>query len=180
MLISRHITATDSPHFSAVDALYARAFPWHEQREPAARQQALCDPHYALEAWFDGDVFIGLSGCWQFAGYCYIEHLAIDATLRSRGYGKRLLADILKRAPLTILEIDPLTTEIARRRLRFYETMGFHANRWPHCHPTYHAGLADHELLVLSYPQAIDAGQYQRFAQDLHQQVMAGVGIQKP
>ncbi|VFS70414.1 Uncharacterised protein [Kluyvera cryocrescens] len=29
--------------------------------------------------------------------------------------------------------------------------------------PTYHAGIADHELIVLSYPQAIDAAQYQRF-----------------
>ncbi len=43
----------------------------------------------------------------QFAGYGYIEHLAIDDTLRSRGYGKQLLAQILTRAPLTILEIDP-------------------------------------------------------------------------
>ena len=53
-------------------------------------------PRYALEAWFDEGVFIGLSGCWQFAGYGYIEHLAIDDTLRSRGYGKQLLAQILR------------------------------------------------------------------------------------
>ncbi len=29
---------------------------------------------------FDDGGFIGLSGCWQFAGYSYIEHLAIDDT----------------------------------------------------------------------------------------------------
>ncbi len=85
----------------------------------------LRDPHYALEAWFDGDLFIGLSGCWQFTGYSYIEHLAIDDTLRSRGYGKRLLAGILERAPLTILEIDPLTSDIAHKRLRFMKRWAF-------------------------------------------------------
>ena len=108
MLISQRVTSTDSAHFPAIDALYGRAFPWHEQREAKAKQQALDNPHYELEAWFDDGQFIGLSGCWRFADYRYVEHLAIDDTLRSRGYGKRLLAEILQRAPLTILEIDPL------------------------------------------------------------------------
>lgn len=97
----------------------------------------------------------------------------MDGTLRSQGYGKRLLGQILMRAPITVLEIDPLTTEVAHKRLRFYEGMGFSANSWPHAHPTYHAGIADHELIVLSYPQAIDAAYYQRFNDDLRQIVMA-------
>ncbi|MGF0295638.1 GNAT family N-acetyltransferase, partial [Escherichia coli] len=93
-------------------------------------------------------------------------------TLRSRGYGKQLLAQILKRAPLTILEIDPLTTAIAHKRLRFYQSMGFHANPWAHRHPSYHQSIADHELLVLSYPQPIGERQYQQFARDLGHEVM--------
>ncbi|PLN98687.1 GNAT family N-acetyltransferase, partial [Klebsiella michiganensis] len=101
MLNSERVTSTDSAHFPALDALYGRAFPWHEQREAEAKQQALDNPHYELEAWFDDGQFIGLSGCWRFADYRYVEHLAIDDTLRSRGYGKRLLAEILQRAPLT-------------------------------------------------------------------------------
>lgn len=50
--------------------------------------------------------------------------------------------------------------------------MGFHANAWAHRHPTYHQGIDDHELLVLSYPQPIDAAQYQQFARDLGREVM--------
>ena len=173
MLIAKKITTTDSPLFPPLDALYTHAFPWHEQRELPAKQRALNDPHYALEAWFDGELFIGMSGTWAFNGYIYIEHLAVDGSLRSQGYGKRLLGQILERAPKTILEIDPLTTEIARKRLRFDEGMGFFANLWPHAHPTYHAGIANHELIVLSYPQPIDEAQYQRFNHDLCQIVMA-------
>ncbi|MFH7094002.1 GNAT family N-acetyltransferase, partial [Klebsiella pneumoniae] len=33
-------------------------------------------------------------------------------------------------------------------------------------------GIADHELLVLSYPQPIDERQYQQFARDLGHEVM--------
>ncbi|SWI96635.1 putative acyltransferase domain protein [Klebsiella pneumoniae] len=50
--------------------------------------------------------------------------------------------------------------------------MGFHANAWAHHHPSYHQGIADHELLVLSYPQPIDERQYQQFARDLGREVM--------
>ena len=53
MLTCERVLSTDSPHFAMLDALYARAFPWHEQRESDAKLQALSNPHYALEAWFD-------------------------------------------------------------------------------------------------------------------------------
>lgn len=177
MLSTHKITSTDSALFARVDALYAQAFPWHEQREPAAKAQALNDPRYTLEAWFDGEQFVGMSGSWRLGEMLYIEHLAVDGTLRSKGYGKILLAELLTRAPLTVLEIDPLTTEIAHRRLRFYESMGFKANPWAHAHPTYHQGIADHELVVLSYPQGIDAVEYQRFNEGLCGVVM---GLKQP
>lgn len=45
-------------------------------------------------------------------------------------------------------------------------------NPWAHHHPSYHQGIADHELLVLSYPQPIDERQYQQFARDLGHEVM--------
>jgi len=172
MLTSQKLTSLQSALFSRVDALYEQAFPWHEQRDPAAKQQALNDPRYSLEAWFDGEQFVGMSGSWRLGDMLYIEHLAVDSTLRSKGYGKVLLGEILTRAPITVLEIDPLTTEIAQRRLRFYQSMGFYANPWTHTHPTYHAGITDHELVVLSYPQGIEDVEYQRFNDSLRHVVM--------
>ena len=57
--------------------------------------------------------------------------------------------------------------------------MGFCANPWAHRHPTYHQGIADHELIVLSYPQPINEAQYQRFVQDLRLVVMDQAGAVK-
>lgn len=56
----------------------------------------------------------------------------------------------LAQHPQTILEIDPLTTEIASRRLRFYQSLGFVENSYSHAHPSYHSEISDHELVVLS------------------------------
>ena len=172
MLTCESVRSTDSPHFAMLDALYARAFPWHEQRESEAKRQALSHPRYALEAWFDEGVFVGLSGCWQFAGYGYIEHLAIDDTLRSRGYGKQLLAQILTRAPLTILEIDPLVDDASVRRKGFYERCGYVANAFAHVHPPYQAANRGHELIVMSYPHAISQSEFDSFTLDLGEKVM--------
>ena len=173
MRVHEKITSLDSALFRRVDALYAGAFPWHEQRETPAKIRALSHPDYVLEAWSAGEICVGLRGSRTFDGYVYIEHLAIDGALRSQGYGRAVLEQILARSPLTVLEIDPLTSENAHRRLRFYESMGFHANPWPHTHPAYHQGVDDHQLIVLSYPQPIDAGCYRRFNEDLRRQVMA-------
>jgi GNAT superfamily N-acetyltransferase len=173
MLTIKRIQGTDSPWFADVDALYESAFPLHEKRQPQAKASALGHDGYALQAWFDGEQFIGMIGAWSFEGYTYIEHLAVNGQLRAQGYGKRMLGQFLQMHPLTVLEIDPLTSEIARKRLRFYQSLGFHANDFAHFHPSYHAGLADHELIVLSYPQPISETQYQRFNADLCHVVMA-------
>lgn len=173
MLTCKKLTHAEGERFALVDNLYCHAFPWHEQREAQAKQQALGHPGYALEAWYDGETFVGLSGTWRFGDYGYIEHLAIDDSLRAQGYGKRILGQLLTRNPRTLLEIDPLTTDIARKRLRFYQSMGFVANDFAHAHPSYHDGIADHELMVLSYPQPLAEEAYQRFRKDLRQVVMA-------
>ena len=39
MLTCESVRSTDSPHFAMLDALYARAFPWHEQRESEQHSQ---------------------------------------------------------------------------------------------------------------------------------------------
>jgi len=163
----------DSAFFAQVDALYESAFPLHEKRSHAAKIRALNHANYQLQAWFDGELFVGMIGMWNFGDYRYIEHLAVNDTLRGQGYGKRMLNQFLEQSPQTVLEIDPLTTDIARKRLHFYQSLGFQVNHYPHTHPTYHENLADHQLIVLSHPHPIDPQQYQRFLSDLCHEVMA-------
>lgn len=174
MLTVSRITTLASPDFARVDALYEAAFPYHEKREPQAKQRALDDPRYALQSWSDAGQFVGMIGAWDFGGYAYIEHLAVNDKLRSQGYGKRMLQQFLGRHPLTILEIDPLTTDTARKRLRFYQGLGFQPNACGHHHPSYHPGVEDHALIVLSYPLPLDETQYRQFSDDLRHEVMAG------
>ncbi|MEG0234142.1 MAG: GNAT family N-acetyltransferase [Hafnia sp.] len=166
------IEKMDDPHYQTVDRLYETAFPYHEKRDERAKQTALDNESYHLNAWYFNDVFVGFIGCWQFKDYAYIEHLAIDPSLRSQGFGKKVLERFMAQHPLTILEIDPLTTEIANRRLRFYQGLGFVENSYSHTHPSYHSEINDHELVVLSSKKVISNDQYVTFLNDLQNVVM--------
>ena len=169
----RPVDGTLPALLARVDALYETAFPLHEKRSLKAKNRALQAVNYQLQAWFEEAQFVGLIGVWHFEGYGYIEHLAVDDALRGQGYGKRMLRQFLEQSPLTVLEIDPLTSDIARKRLCFYQSLGFKINHYPHFHPSYHENLTDHELIVLSYPCQLDQQQYRRFFNDLCCSVMA-------
>lgn len=162
----------DNPLYKSVDELYESAFPYHEKRDERAKQAALDNQKYHLNAWHHDNVFVGFIGYWKFKDYVYIEHLAINPSLRSQGYGKKVLECFMSQHPQTILEIDPLTTEIANRRLRFYQSLGFVENSYSHTHPSYHSEINDHELVVLSSKKIITNSQYVTFLNDLQNVVM--------
>ncbi len=119
MLTLRKRTFYRLAPFRHAGRVYARAFPWHEQRESEAKRQALSHLRYALEAWFDEGVFVGLSGCWQLPA-TVISNIWRSTTRRARGYGKHRW----RRSCADHLEIDPLTTAIAHKRLRFISRWG--------------------------------------------------------
>lgn len=173
MFSVKRITTVDAIEFSQVDELYESAFPYHEKREKRAKACALAAEQYFLTAWYKDETFIGLIGSWHFDNMTYIEHLAISSSCRSQGYGKQILEQFLQQQTLTVLEIDPLTTEIANRRWAFYQGLGCKRNNFSHHHPAYHKELADHELVVLSYPDELSQRQYADFTDQLKQVVMA-------
>ncbi len=66
-----------------------------------------------------------------------------------------------------ILEIDPPVDEKSKRRMGFYERVGFLQNSFDHIHPPYHNGIKGHELVVMSYPEKLSISEYDLFFQYL-------------
>ena len=66
-----------------------------------------------------------------------------------------------------ILEIDPPVDEKSKRRMGFYERVGFLPNSFDHIHPPYHNGIKGHELVVMSYPDKLSISEYDLFFQYL-------------
>ena len=167
------ITSPADPLYRPALEIYGQSFPLHEQRLPASQEQILAHPAYHFTCLTEGEQLIGILLYWETADFSYVEHFAVDPALRGQNYGGRALKELCAAGRPVLLEIDPLTTEIAVRRQKFYQRLGFQANPYGHVHPPYRAGFQGHELIVMSYPQAISEGLYQTFAAYLKDVVMA-------
>lgn len=125
------------PGWDEAWAIYQNSFPQKEIRSLEDHLQALSDPHYTADGiWSDGRL-IGILYYWTAPEYVYIEHLAISPDLRGANMGSRVLEAFCRKAGRIVLEIDPPETEIAVRRLRFYERLGFVRNDYHYVHPSF-------------------------------------------
>lgn len=162
-----------SPLMDAAMALYRRSFPAHELRLWPDQQAVMNDPlyHFAL-CLLDG-ALAGLILYWDFGAYIYVEHFCVEPTMRGHGLGTLILAELAKKGKPIILEIDPLTDDVAVRRKGFYERCGYVANGFAHVHPPYQAANHGHALIVMSHPRALSQAEFDTFTVDLREKVMA-------
>lgn len=165
---SIRITNEHSPYFAELWQTYESSFPITERRTLQAQALAFAHPRYRLEAWLSGTSFAGLTGSWLYDNYRFVEHLAVAPATRSKGLGKQLLQQWMNADPRPVyLEIDLVTDDISRRRLHFYQRLGFVENTLDHAQPMFQGGDGQVPLRVLSWPGPITMAQYERFHQDL-------------
>lgn len=168
------VTSFEHPLYKPFLDLYRESFPLFEQRTAEQQLRAFQSDAYKLLVFTVGDSFLGFIAYWEFDDYCYVEHFAVNSTLRGKGIGSGLLKTFIRSISKTVLlEIDPITDPVSEVRLKFYKRCGFFENPYPHRHPAYCGEYQPHPLIVLTTNREITAEEYQRFALDLCETVMA-------
>lgn len=161
------------PLYKAFQGLYACSFPLFEQRTEEQQRTAFDNPNYHLVAYEATGILVGFISYWEFYDYLYIEHFAINARMRGKGYGSDILRSFIRSTgKIVLLEIDPVTDSVSEARLRFYKKCGFHENPYSHKHPPYRAEYQPHPLVVLTTQRTISEQEYQTFNRDLRAVVM--------
>ena len=129
-----------SPYWDSLVRVYQTSFPIDEQR-PIESIARLIEYNIRFVAYAlldtEGD-FLGLLTTWHFEDFIYIEHFAIDPTLRSQGYGSEALkAFIHEHGKPLVLEAEPPTDALSIRRIKFYERIGLTLYDFPYMQPAY-------------------------------------------
>ena len=149
-------------------ALYQESFPVHEKRSAENQLKLFADPRYHVDFYIENGSLAAFMAYWNFSDVVYIEHYAVEPSLRGCGYGSKVLKDFLdKTSKNIVLEIDPVEDEISLRRLRFYKALGFVENPYKHVQPAYVKGYEGFVLTVLSYPQMLNHEKYEYFYREL-------------
>ncbi|RBQ33698.1 GNAT family N-acetyltransferase [Rahnella aquatilis] len=153
--------------------VYSDSFPDYEQRTLKGRTRILHEAD-TFCAWIlnhEGEN-VGILGGWHIGEWFYIEHFAVDKSLRGRGIGRLAMDHINAKFKQVILEIDIPQDCISFKRLAFYKGRGYVSNDITHVHPSYKVAYKPHSLKVLSFPRSLTAQEYDTFEYQLREVVM--------
>ena len=127
MIRFQTISTSDVQHYQFMENLLIAAFPPEEYRElKELREYTDRTGNFYNNIIFDNETPVGFITYWDFNDFYYVEHFAIDPTLRNGGYGKKTLDYLCKELDRPIvLEVEMPVEEMAKRRINFYQRQGF-------------------------------------------------------
>jgi RimJ/RimL family protein N-acetyltransferase len=89
----------------------------------------------------------------------YVEHFAIDETARNGGFGAVAMKQFIEQATHpVVLEVELPTDELSRRRIGFYERLGFIPDSHAYQQPPYNKGDSWLPMQLMAYGR-IDLGE---------------------
>ena len=178
----RKIDDYNSIYFKEVWNIYEFSFPSDERRELDQQKEIFKNNSYNFYVVFDSGKLIGLITCWDFPDFLYIEHLAVKESLRGQGLGKKVIKKILKKSNKEIfLEVDLPQADIAKRRITFYERLGFKLNEYKYIQPPYAPDKKPVDMLIMSYPKEITQERFSQIRKIIHKEVfIASINLTSP
>lgn len=116
----------------------------------------------------------GFMNYWDFGEFVYVEHFAVAPELRGQGTGSALMNELrrLIGARTLVLEAEPPSdSDIAKRRIAFYERLGFVLNEYEYIQPALMEGEQPIPLVIMSSPRKLSEGEYIRIRDKMYQRV---------
>lgn len=140
-------------YYPFVEGLLHSAFPKEERRD-TIQQREYTDNNDKFSCYLikDNNLPIGLLTCWDFEEFIYIEHFAIDPSLRNNGYGQKAITALKeKEVRPIILEAEEPTNELTKRRIGFYERQGFILQSYAYEQPPYRSNDGWLPMRLMTY-----------------------------
>lgn len=139
MVTLRRITDPADEVFLKLVEVYTEAFPMEERRDISQLEDLLRTETamYFNAVECDGEL-AGLFVYWDFGTFFYLEHLAVFAHMRNKKIGQQILDWVKEHLQgIRLLEVEPADTEIAQRRIQYYQRNGYSIIDKSYCQPSY-------------------------------------------
>lgn len=156
------------------EELYCGAFPSDERRDFALLKDLVREQDFTFFILkYKQGCNIGILSLWHFEAFDYIEHFAVSPSLRGGGLGASVLEKLIKEtANPIVLEVEPPTNDLARRRIAFYERCGFRLLPFDYMQPPYDSTKNSLELHVMTSADAFSCEEsFNSMVRQLHSTV---------
>ena len=156
----RPVKDFSDPLLDKVENTYNDSFPEAERRAfSLVRELVKDEPRFTVYTLFKDQVYAGFITAWSFGTFIYVEHFAIDASARNGGIGGESMKQFMARCDAPVgLEVEMPTEEMSKRRIGFYERLGYVLDDHVYFQPPYRQGEPLLEMRLMTYG-AIDLKQ---------------------
>lgn len=153
MIKISQVHADDAPTLSFIEQIYTASFPQDERRDFDEVVRLLRgNDDFEIVLVSDGETPVGFIAYWPWNDFTYMEHFAIDSRCRGGGYGATAMTALLKQTGKpAVLEVEKPLDSLSRRRIHFYERLGFVLSTHPYVQPSYSPGRNPLELHLMSH-----------------------------
>lgn len=177
-MIFKKIENSDSKEFKEAWKIYESSFPPNERRSLELQIDLMKNKLYNFFVVLENKIIIAIITYWDSDNFLFIEHLAVKEDIRGKSIGTKLLKEYLIRNKQTIvLEVEIPSTEIAIKRIRFYEKMGFKLNKFDYIQPPYGKDKSPASMFLMTYPKTINESEFVLIREKIHLSVY---GCKKP
>ncbi len=146
--------------FDGIYKILDESFPIDEKRPYERQRELLDDPIYSVYGIIDGEKVKAVAAVYRFENALFLEHLAVSREYRNGGLGALMLSELCKLCSTVCLEVELPATEIAKRRIGFYERNGFYYNDYHYVQPALAEGQDPIELRIMTSGRALDEEEF--------------------
>lgn len=153
MIQISQVCPDDGAALSFIERVYTDSFPQDERRDFDEVVRLIREnDDFTIALLSNGEQPVGFISYWPWSDFTYMEHFAIDNRFRGAGYGAESMTALLKLLDKpAVLEVEKPTDDLSKRRIAFYQRLGFVLNTHPYIQPPYSPDRQPLELYLMSY-----------------------------
>lgn len=156
--MSQELKPLNRDDFDLFYDLLKNSFPRVEFRPRDKELDLLKQVNFTILTRYDasGNALDGFIAEWTFDDFLFLEHFAVQPSLRGYGIGSHMLKEYLEHANKPVLlEIEKPTTDLAVRRVHFYERLGFTLSKYGYIQPDLRQTGEQVPLLMMQFPNSL-------------------------
>lgn len=152
-LVCLRVDKETDPLLDRIEKTYNDSFPEVERRAFAlVRELIKGESSFSVYVLLLKNRYVGFITAWEWDDFAYVEHFAIDESARNGGIGGEAMKRFFQRCEKPIvLEVEIPVDDISRRRVGFYERLGFVLSDRKYFQPPYRPGESWFEMRLMGF-----------------------------
>lgn len=140
--------------------VYLESFPLQERRTLDEQVELFSEEKYKMLCYTKDNILLSIVFYWHISSYTFLEHFAVNSSLRGQFYGSEILKNFIKEHKNIVLEIEPIIDEITKKRQKFYEKFDFVLNNHKHYQVPFRKDEKELKLLLMSQKKPLSKNRY--------------------